>query len=59
MTRGEYNVNNDEDPSPARKRTNGNAFQEASENKVEAIEIESSKEKPYVGYGFKEVKIGI
>ena len=62
MTRGEYDVNNDnrvENAPPdyqenqLKQRKNGDVLHDDT-NKVESIEI-PSKEKPYVGYGFKEV----
>ena len=62
MTRGEYDVNNDNRVESAppdyqenqlKQRKNGDVLHDDT-NKVESIEI-PSKEKPYVGYGFKEV----
>ena len=56
MTRGQYNVNSDNDQEESPKlRRNGNIQQENT-NKVESVEILSAKEKPYYGYGFTEVK---
>jgi len=61
MTRGEYDVNNDNRVESAppdyqdnqlKQRKNGDVLHDDT-NKVESIEI-PSKEKPYVGYGFKE-----
>ena len=68
MTRGEYDVNNDnrgggsgmENAPPnfqdhsLKQRKNGDVLHD-DRNNVESIETNSSKEKPYVGYGFKEV----
>ena len=50
MTRGEYDVKNEEEPP---SKTNGNALYD-NENHVETIE-NKKEEKPYVGFGFKEV----
>ena len=63
MTRGEYDVNNDNRVESAdyqehqlKQRKNGDVLHDDT-NKVESIDIDTmpSKEKPYVGYGFKEV----
>ena len=69
MTRGEYDVNNDnrgggsgmENAPPdfqelsLKQRRNGDVLHD-DRNNVESIEIDSSKEKPYVGYGFTQVQ---
>ena len=56
MTRGEYDVNNDNQEHQLKQRKNGDVLHDDT-NKVESIDIDTmpSKEKPYVGYGFKEV----
>ena len=72
MTRGEYDVNNDNRGSGRRMENAPPNFQELSlkqrkngdvlhddRNNVESIEIDSSKEKPYVGYGFTQVQTWI
>ena len=72
MTRGEYDVNNDnrgggsvvENAPPnfqelsLKQRKNGDVLHD-DRNKVEFIEIDSAKEKPYVGYGFTQVQARI
>ena len=72
MTRGEYDVNNDkkggergmENAPPnfqelsLKQRRNGDVLHD-DRNNVESIEIDSSKEKPYVGYGFTQVQTWI
>ena len=69
MMRGEYDVNNDnksggsglENATPnfqelsLKQRKNGDVLHD-DRNNVESIEIDSSKEKPYVGYGFTQVQ---
>ena len=72
MTRGEYDVNNDNRGSGSGVENAPSNFQELSmkqrkngdvlhddRNKVESIEIDSSKEKTYVGYGFTQVQTWI
>ena len=70
--RGEYDVNNDnksggsglENATPnfqelsLKQRKNGDVLHD-DRNKVESIEIDSSKQKPYVGYGFTQVQTWI
>ena len=72
MTRGEYDVNNDNRGSGSGVENTPPNFQELSlkqrkngdvlhddRSKVESIEIDSSKEKTYVGYGFTQVQTWI
>ena len=69
MTRGEYDVNSENrgggngvENAPSNyqelsltQRKNGDVLHDAR-NKVESIEIDSTKEKTYVGYGFTQVQ---
>jgi len=52
MTKGGYDVSDDKEHPPSYNNIENANLDNA--NRVESIEIEQSKEKKYVGYGFKE-----